>query len=150
MSYVQSLHHIIIRTKYSENTLVLAHSDELYRYMWGIIKNKKCFLYRINGTQNHIHLLVDIHPTLALADFVRELKTASNFWIKTSGKFPSFKSWGEKYGAFTLRYQEKDTVIRYIKNQRKHHHVEPFEDEYRRLILENGITIDDGYFLNDQ
>src|SRR5690554_131916 len=149
MSYIQSLHHIIIRTKYSENVLPNEHSEELYRYMWGYIKNKKSFLYRINGMPDHIHILVGIHATIALSDFVKELKTSTNPWIKNSGKFPDFKSWGKKYAAFTIRYQEKDTVIEYIKNQREHHKTESFKDEYRRLIIENGIEIDEKYFLTD-
>lgn len=150
MSYIQSLHHIIIRTKYSENTLSIEYSEELYRYIWGYIKNKKSFLYRINGMPNHIHILASIHSTIALSDFVKELKTSTNSWLKTNKeKFPDFKSWGEKYAAFTIRYQEKDTVITYIKNQREHHKNESFKDEYRRLIVENGIEIDERYFLTD-
>jgi REP element-mobilizing transposase RayT len=150
MSYIQSLHHIIIRTKYSENAISDEHAEELYRYIWGYIKNKKSFLYRINGMPNHIHILVCIHSTIALADFVQQLKTSTNSWIKSNKeKFPKFISWGKKYGAFTIRYQEKDTVIKYIKNQKEHHNKENFKDEYRRLIEENGIKIDEEYFLED-
>ncbi|MBS1643840.1 MAG: transposase [Bacteroidetes bacterium] len=150
MSYIQSLHHIIIRTKYSDDVLPNEYSEELYRYIWGYIKNKKSFLYRINGMPNHVHILVGIHSTIALADFVKELKTSTNSWIKTNkDKFPDFISWGEKYGAFTIRYQEKDIVIAYIKNQREHHKNETFKDEYRRLIADNGIDIDEQYFLTD-
>ena len=99
---------------------------------------------------SHIHILVSIHSTIALSDFVKELKTSSNSWLKTNKeKFPDFKSWGEKYAAFTIRYQEKDTFIMYIKNQREHHKNESFKDEYRRFIVENGIDIDERYFLTD-
>lgn len=150
MSYIQSLHHIVIRTKYSENTISDKYSEELYRYMWGYIKNKKSFLYRINGMPDHIHILVSIHPTIALSDFVKELKTSSNSWMKSpNDKFPDFKSWGEKYAAFSVRYQEKEVVIEYIKKQQEHHNCEAFNDEYRRLIIENGIDIDEKYFLTD-
>ena len=150
MSYIQSLHHIIIRTKYSKNVLPIEHSDDLYRYIWGYLKNKKSFLYRINGMPDHIHILVGIHSTIALADFVKELKTSTNAWLKgNKDKFHNFDSWGKKYAAFTIRYQDKDTVIEYIKNQREHHKKESFEDEYRRLIAENGIDIDEQYFLID-
>ena len=150
MSYIQSLHHIVIRTKYSENVLSNEHSEELYRYIWGYIKNKKSFLYRINGMPDHIHILVGIHATIALVDFIKELKTSTNAWMKSNkDKFPEFKSWGKKYAAFTIRYQEKDIVINYIKNQQEHHKKETFKDEYRRLIAENGIDIDEQYFLTD-
>ncbi|MGV8828200.1 MAG: IS200/IS605 family transposase [Breznakibacter sp.] len=149
MSYIQSLHHIIIRPKFSDNILPNEHSEELYRYLWGYVNNKKSFLYRINGMPDHIHILVGIHPTIALSDFVKGLKTSSNFWLKSNSHFPDFKSWGEKYAAFTIRYQEKDTVMEYINNQREHHKKESFKDEFRRLIVENGIEIDEKYFLLD-
>ena len=150
MSYIQSLHHIIIRTKYSELTIPNEHSEELYRYISGYVNKKKSFLYRVNGMPDHIHILVGIHSTIALADFVKELKTSSNTWLKENrDKFPYFISWGERYAAFTLRYQEKDAVIDYIKNQREHHKAEAFIDEYRRLISENGIDVDERFFMID-
>jgi REP element-mobilizing transposase RayT len=149
MSYTQLIYHIIIRTKYSKPTIVAEYSEELYRYINGVIKNKKSYLYRINGMPDHVHLLVSLHSTLSLADFVKELKTSTNFWIKKSGWFPDFESWGEKYGAFTIRYQDKEKVIEYIKNQQEHHKQENFEREYRRLIEECGIEIEERYFLTD-
>ncbi len=72
------------------------------------IKNKKSFLYRINGMPDHIHILVSIHSTIALSDFVKNLKTSANTWLKNNkDKFPDFKAWGKKYAAFTIRYQER-------------------------------------------
>jgi len=149
MSYTQLIYHIVIRTKYSQPTIVNEHSEELYRYIYGFIRNKKSLLYRINGMPDHIHILVGLHSTLPLSDFVKELKTSTNLWIKQSGKFPDFQSWGERYGAFTLRHQDKGKVIEYIKNQREHHKREDFAKEYRRLIEESGIEIDERYFLTD-
>ncbi|HOG20398.1 MAG TPA: transposase [Salinivirgaceae bacterium] len=150
MSYIQSLHHIIIRTKNNENAIPNEHSEDLYRYAWGYVKSKNSFLYRINGMPDHIHLLVGIHSTVALADFVRGLKTSTNKWLKINReKYPNFISWGEKYAAFTIRYQEKETTIEYIKNQREQHKKENFKDEYRRLITESGIDINERYFLTD-
>ena len=151
MSYIQSIHHIIIRTKYNRNVIPNKHSEELYRYIWGYIKNKKSFLYRINGVQDHIHVLVGIHSTIALANFVKDLKISSNSWLKSQKvKFPYFESWGKGYAAFTVQYQGKEGVISYVKNQREHHKRESFQDEYRRLIKENGIEIDERFFLDDQ
>jgi REP element-mobilizing transposase RayT len=98
---------------------------------------------------DHVHILTGLHSTLSLADFVRDLKTSTNSWLKNNEHFPDFESWGEKYGAFTIFYQGKEKVIEYIKNQREHHRDESFTEEYRRLIKESGIEIDEKYFLND-
>ncbi len=149
MSYIQLIYHIVIRTKYSNPSIPNEHSEELYRYIWGLIKSKKSYLYRVNGMPGHIHLLVGLHSTWSLAEFVKVLKTSTNSWLKENGNFPDFESWSEKYGAFTCFYQGKETVVEYIKNQREHHQYEYFTNGYRRLIKESGIKIDERYFLND-
>ena len=71
-SYRQHLYHIVIRTKDSEPTLKHENSDPLYAYITGIIKNKDSHLYRINGVENHTHILTDINPSLAPVDFVKD------------------------------------------------------------------------------
>lgn len=146
-SYRQILYHIVIRTKHSQKALDLDQSDDLYRYIWGIIQNKQCHLYRINGMEDHIHLLSDLHPSIALADYVRDIKTASSLWLKRSGRFPAFTGWCEGYAALTYSYRDKDMIINYIKNQREHHAKTDFRKEYRGLLEEQGIEIDDRYFL---
>ena len=145
-SYRQILYHLIFRTKDSRRTLKVGHSRELYAYLMGILKNKNCFLYRINGMEDHLHILSDLHPTIALADFMRDLKTSSSIWLKQSGKFAEFEGWAEGYAALTYAWKDKDMIINYIKNQQEHHKHESFEDELRRLLEEHGVKIDDKYF----
>jgi len=145
-SYRQILYHIIFRTKDGQKTLVTEHSIELYAYFMGIIKNKNCFLYRINGMEDHIHILCDLHPSIALADYMRDIKTAPSLWLKQSGKFPEFVGWAEGYAAFTYAWKDKVMIINYIKNQQEHHKIETFEEELRRLLIEHGIEIDEKYF----
>ena len=59
-SYRQIIYHIVFRTKNGESTISNEYKKELYAYIYGIIKNKNCFLYRINGVENHIHILSDL------------------------------------------------------------------------------------------
>ena len=146
-SYRQILYHIVFCTYRRENTLLVEHHDELYRYIWGIIKKRNCILYRINGTENHIHILSDLHPTMALSDYIKEIKTASNFWMKESGNFPDFISWAEGYCALTYSYRDKDVIINYIKKQKEHHKNVDFEGEYRCLLKKAGIEADEKYIF---
>ena len=145
-SYRQILYHLIFRTKDSRKTLVPEHSRELFAYIMGTIRNKNCFLYRINGMEEHLHILCDLHPTIALADFMRDIKTASSIWLKQSGKFPEFDGWADGYAALTYSWKDKEMIINYIKNQQEHHKNESFNDELRRLLKEHGVEIDERYF----
>ena len=70
-AYRQILYHIVFRTKYSEQVINQEYSADLYKYIWGIIKNKKCMLFRINGMADHIHILSDLHPSVALSDSLK-------------------------------------------------------------------------------
>ena len=145
-SFRQILYHIIFRTKNSAKTLPISDCDELYRYIWGIIKNKNCTLLRINGMEDHVHILSDLHPSVALADYVREIKTSSSHWLKSSHNFPAFSGWADGYAALTYSWREKDMIVDYIKKQREHHRQTDFMAEYRKLLEEHGVVIDDRFF----
>ena len=145
-SYRQHLYHIVFRTKDSDPTVDQNYSDQLYAYITCIAKNKMSHLYRINGVENHFHILTDIHPSLASADFVKEIKANSSLWMKKSDLFPLFKGWAEGYGSLTCSFRDKDKLIEYIKSQQEHHQKMKFEEEYRILLKEAGIEIDERYF----
>ena len=149
MSNTKLLYHIVIRTKYSHKTIPNEHADELYRYMWVFIKNKKSVLYRINGMPEHIHLFVQLHPTIAVSDFVRDLKTSSHTWLDTQPHFPDFLSWSKKYCALSYGIRDKGMIVNYIKRQREHHHAEEFHVEFRRLLEENQVEIDERYYMEE-
>ena len=145
-SYRQLLYHIVIRTKDSKHVLNQDHVRDLYAYLTGIIRKKNSRLYRINGVEDHIHLLTDIHPSIAVADFMRDIKASSSLWMKECGKFPAFGGWSDGYAALTCSYLDIGVVIDYIRGQQEHHHKTSFEEEYRKLMMENGIQVDERYF----
>ena len=147
MSYRQVFYQIVFGTREREKVIHEAYCNELYKYIWGIIKNKNCKLYRINGVEDHIHIFSDLHPSLSLAEYVKDIKVGSSLWMKENGNFPEFKGWQESYGAFTYSVKEKQAVIDYIKNQKEHHKVETFYDEYKRLLIENEVEFDEKYLM---
>lgn len=147
MAYRQIFYHIVFGTKNREATIAEEYCEELYKYIWGIIKNKNCKLYRISGIEDHIHIFSYLHPATSLADYVKDIKIASGIWMKECGKFPKFKGWQDKYGAFTYSIKEKDIIINYVRSQKEHHKQESFYDEFKRLLIENGIEFDEKYLL---
>mgnify|MGYP000010140182 FL=1 len=150
MSYRQLFYHIVIRPKNSEPVIVQDYEEALYRYIWGFIKDKGAVLYRIGGMPDHIHMFVSLPATLSVADFMRDLKTASNkFLQEEKEKFPHFKGWAKSYCALTYSINEKDKIVNYIKSQKEHHKKVSFRDEYLALLQANGIQIDFNYFLKD-
>jgi REP element-mobilizing transposase RayT len=145
-SYRQLLYHLVFRTRESRPVINQDHAAELYAYISGIIKNKNGHLYRINGVEDHLHILTDLHPSIALADFMREIKVSSSMWMKNCGHFRSFIGWAEGYGSFTCSYMDMGRLVDYIRNQQEHHRKKTFEQEYRSLLMESGVKIDERYF----
>lgn len=96
---------------------------------------------------DHIHIFSDLHPSICLSDYVKNIKVASSIWMKESGFFSAFTGWQEGYGAFTYSIRERDMIIEYVKNQKEHHRQENFYDEYKRLLIEQGIEFEEKYFL---
>jgi REP element-mobilizing transposase RayT len=144
-TFTQIYYHIVFSTKYREPVLAADRREELFRYIWGIIRNKNSHLYRINAVEDHLHILSSLHPSVALSDFIKDIKVASHGWVKENHIFPQFNGWQEGYGAFTASHTEKDGLIEYIKNQQELHRKESFLDEYRRLLKEAGIEFDEKY-----
>ena len=144
-SYRQILYHIVFATKYREATLCADQQHQLYQYITGVVRNHYSQLYQVNGMEDHIHLLTDIHPTIRLADIEKDIKLASHSWIRETGFFPGFRGWQDSYAAFTCSFREKAGVASYIQDQKQHHCRETFTDEFERLLLENGVPYDERY-----
>ena len=146
MSYTCLLYHIVIRTKRSEPTINAEHERELYAYIYEFIKSHDSKLHRLNGMPDHLHILIGLHPTIALSDFLRDLKTATSKMLKANRqKFPMFDGWGAEYFACTVSLNQKDNVKEYIMNQKEHHQHINTRDEIIRLCEENGIPYDKRY-----
>ena len=147
MSFTQILYHIVFCTKERRPAIPNNKSSELYKYIWGNINNHDCHLYRINGMEEHIHLLTDLHPSIKLDDFVKSIKVSSSKWLKGNKDFPLFNGWADRYAAFTVSFRDKEKVIGYIKNQREHHKSVSFFDEYKKFLIDNGIEFNEKYLL---
>jgi len=147
MSYRQIYYQIVFSTKYRRKSIAEENSIQLYKYIAGIIKNMKCTPYCINGIEDHIHIFSDLHPSVALADYIKEIKVSSNKWMKQSGLFPAFNAWQESYGAFTYSHKERNRIFNYVKNQKEHHQKEPYLHEIKRLLTENGVDFEGKYLF---
>jgi REP element-mobilizing transposase RayT len=146
-TYTQILYQIVFTSKNHEKTLFTENRQELYKYIWGILENKKCHLYRIGGISDHIHIVTHLHPIVSLASLVKDIKVASATYIKNNNLFPKFSGWQDGYGGFTYSYNEKDRLIEYVKSQEQHHKIKSFKEEFIELLNEHGIGFDEKYLL---
>ncbi|HOE38858.1 MAG TPA: IS200/IS605 family transposase [Bacteroidales bacterium] len=146
-TYTQLLYHIVFSTKNRNHCLIKENREELFRYIWGLLNNKKCHLYRINGVEDHIHIATHIHQTISISSLIKDIKLSSNDFIKSKNLFNKFNGWQEGYGIFTYNIKEKDNLIKYIKNQGEHHKKISYKEELLSLLKEFDIEFDEKYLL---
>lgn len=120
-TYTQLIYHIVFSTKYRHPTMIPDQKKRLFIYIHHLLTNKNCHLYRINGVEDHLHILTHIHPSISISSLVKDIKLSSNQFIKAEGIFPDFKGWQNGYGAFSANLRSKEILINYIKNQEEHH-----------------------------
>ncbi len=120
-TYTQIYIQIVIVVKGRHCLIPEDKKENLYKYITGIIRNKKHKLISINGISKHIHFLIGLNPVEALSELMKEVKRCSTNFINDQkwmrGKF----SWQEGYGVFSYSRSHLDKVIKYIGNQEKHH-----------------------------
>ena len=146
-TYTQIIYQIVFSTKNRLNTLSKNNRPKLFEYVIGILKNNKCHVYCINGVDDHIHIITHLHPTVALAWLVKDIKLASSSFIKDRSVFKGFNGWQEGYGAFTYSIKEKPSLIAYVSNQEEHHRKISYKEEFIGLLNEHGVEFDERYLL---
>ena len=146
-TFTQIFYHIVFSTKERQSVLTGERRDGLFRYIGGIVRNQKGVLYAINGPADHLHLLLDLHPTICLSNLMKDIKIASGKWIKENHAFPNFDYWQEGYGAFTHSARDKQHLEQYIASQQEHHQRVSFLDELQMLLIEAGIEFEEKYLV---
>jgi putative transposase len=144
-TFAQLLTHVTFSTKDCKPHLDESLRRELFAYMGGIVRELGPTAIAINGTMDHLHMLVILPPNAALADIMRVLKTNSSRWVHQ--KWPDRKAfaWQTGYGAFSVSQSNREAVVRYIANQEEHHRTRTFQEEFLALLRKHGITFDERF-----
>ena len=82
---------------------------------------KKCIVLAINGIEDHVHLVLEIPPTWATAEIIKQIKGASSLFVNETLHPPVHFKWQGGYSAFTISRWDLAKVIGYVRNQKEHH-----------------------------
>jgi REP element-mobilizing transposase RayT len=136
--------HVVFSTKNHRPYLQRPeHRDSLIGYMVGTLRNLDCASLIIGGTEDHVHILCNLHRTVAIAKLVEEVKTSSSARIKDEGVELRDFHWQNSYGAFSVSQLQVEQVKQYIAGQAEHHRRRTFQEEYRLLLERHGIEFDE-------
>jgi len=142
-TYTVSFAHCVFSTK--ERLPLIAEPEEMWKLLRVVARNSQVNVLAVGGTSNHVHLLLEIPKTRALADVLRELKANSS--LRMRKRSPQF-AWQDGYGAISVSPSAVRGVTRYIAHQEEHHRGATFEDEYISILNRAGVKYDDQYELD--
>ena len=137
--------HIVFSTKGREPFITKELENELYAYIYGICRSLKSPIHVINGTSDHIHILLEQHRTISLSDLVSKIKANSSRWVKSHLYGCQRFCWQRGYGYFGVSRQQFDLVRKYILSQKEHHTKIGFQDEMRSAYIQMCIAFDEKY-----
>jgi putative transposase len=127
--------HAIFSTKERRPLLNKGLKPRMHAYLGGVVREIGGVAIRINGTNDHVHMLMRVPPVIAIADLIRDVKASSSKW---AGKF----AWQTGYGAFSVGESAAQRVMRYIEEQEHHHRKMTFQEEYLSFLKRHKIDYD--------
>ena len=130
--------HAIFSTKDRRPLLDKDLKPSMHAYLGGIVREIGGVAIRINGTADHVHMLLRVPPVVAIADMIRDVKASSSKW---ADRF----AWQTGYGAFSVSESAAQRVIRYIEEQEQHHRKMTFQEEYLSFLKRHKIDYDPRY-----
>ena len=145
-TYSQLHVQIVFAVKERQSLIKESHRIAVEKYICGIVNNYSCKPLAIYCNPDHIHLLIGLHPTIAIANIVRQIKASSSKYIKEILDNPYF-CWQDGYAAFSYSQGQINRVIQYILNQQKHHAKQNFKNELMAIYTKSGIDYDEKYLF---
>tara|TARA_R110002111_G_scaffold122089_2_gene185850 strand:- start:126 stop:587 length:462 start_codon:yes stop_codon:yes gene_type:complete len=148
-SYTQIHLQLILAVRSRKGVINPSWEKELYRYISGIIERNNHKLLAINGVPDHLHILIGMRPNQSISELMQQIKANSSKWVNQKGFVFGRFEWQSGYSAFSYDRTAIKNVIRYIENQKEHHGVTTFKEEYIGLLKENNIDYDERYIFKD-
>jgi REP element-mobilizing transposase RayT len=145
MSFTNHNYHVVFSTKGRAEMLKADVMPRLVEYTGGIVRQLDGQLLAANGPSDHIHLLLILPPTQAVADTIRTIKTNTSKWLHET--FPDLRdfAWQDGYASFAVSHSIVPKVITYICKQQDHHAKLSFRDELLALLKRHDIAFDEQY-----
>jgi len=146
-TYTQIYVQIVFAVQERENVIKEEFRDELEKYIGGIVANNKSKLLAIYCNPDHAHVLIGLHPTVAVATMAGDIKSGSAKWINKQHKVLGKFNWQDGYGGFSYSKSQLADVSSYILNQPEHHKKKSFKEEYLHILQKSEVDFDESYLF---
>lgn len=145
ITYTNLLYHIVFSTKHREPLIHNSLKGELHKYLGGLVRDKHGILLEVGGMADHVHLVVNLRPDIAVSDVVKYVKANSSGWVNDRPDRHGEFYWQRGYAAFTVSESQLPAVREYVLNQEAHHRGQTFKEELLALLRKHNVEFDERY-----
>jgi REP-associated tyrosine transposase len=122
------------------NTPILTELIEsrLHHYIkHKVLETSNVIFHDIGGTEDHIHLVVSIPPTLGISEWMGRLKGGSSHYINHQIANRKLLEWQEGYGVVSFGTKDLNWVTAYVRNQKEHHKKGTMQERLERIYCKD-------------
>lgn len=146
-TYTQIYLQFVIAVKFREALIQPKNQEEVFPFISGLINSMGHKCYAVNGMPDHVHIFMSFTPSKSPAETIKEIKRASTNFINEKRWFPGKFQWQSGYGCFSYSKSQIDAVVKYILNQKEHHHKITFREEYLEFLEKFEVDFDKRYLF---
>ncbi len=137
--------HVVFSTKDRADLIDPDIESRLYPFIASTVARIGACAMAINGTENHLHLLLSLSKNHAISQHLNVIKKTSSRWMNEHRVVQTRFAWQTGYGAFSVSRSGVERVRRYIDRQKDHHRAMSFEDELRAMLTLHDVAFDERY-----
>ncbi len=144
-SFTSNLYHCAFSTEGRRPYIVESLQSRLWPFMGGIARENGMTAKAIGGVEDHVHVLLSLPSTMAIAKAMQLIKGASSKWVHDTLPEHRGFGWQEGYGAFSLGISQVNRTVAYIESQAEHHRKQTFQEEFLAFLKKHNIQYDERY-----
>jgi len=140
-SYSKIWLHLIWETHNREKLLFTETAKKVSEFLFNYCIEKNIFMKINYVNPEHVHSVIDLPTNINVEDSVKLLKGSSSHYINQERLIPGKFSWGRGYAVFSVSESQLNKIVDYIKNQKEHHRIKSFAEEYEEFLNKHQLLI---------
>ena len=151
MSHSQftAVFHVVFSTGKRRPVLKTPIRSELFLYLGQLALELDIRLIESGGSEDHVHLLIDVPAIRAPAACIQKLKSNSSRWLKQRFVSLRYFSWQTGYYGCSVCPHHTGHLVRYIQRQEDHHLNHGFLHELRKFLQNTRVVTNPPHSRHD-
>lgn len=121
MPYWRLFYHFVWGTKQREPLIGQGFEQRLYGVIAAKVIQLEGVVHAVGGTNDHVHLVVSVPPSIALSTFIGQVKGNSSHFVNQEIRAGHRFAWQEGYGVVSFGERHLAWIVRYTHHQKRHH-----------------------------